>query len=195
MPRLFAAAGASPGSISVRSPTGPFPPQFRSRSSRLSVRLRPSLRLGCVTTELWLSTDAKPDRTTLGEQWQQVGTVDLSPETDLARVVQAHLGQAASTRVRVAGFFGDINTECDWYRQLVAQHPEIGRGERLVGDKVTFWLALRLVQPTVLFSCELARLAYLPNPHGHPASIDRGVSLGFQLRAGEDGFFVRVGCE
>lgn len=139
---------------------------------------------------MWISEAVNPDRSALGSEWQRVGSLDEHRETELWRVVQAHLGHRASSRARSLQAYVDVDPDSDGGQRLSTASTGLSDGIAGTGE---FWLALQWAGPPLrtFFSTQPARVAQLARrpPELHPGLVHRVIPVGMQLRAGAGGFF------
>ena len=77
-----------------------------------------------MPTEVWISTSDHPDMSTLGPEWLHAGHLDSSRETELWKVVQAHLGLRNTPARPTVEFYVDLIVGSDGHHGLLNVLPE-----------------------------------------------------------------------
>lgn len=144
-----------------------------------------------MPTEVWISTSDHPDMSTLGPEWLHAGHLDSSRETELWKVVQAHLGLRNTPARPTVEFYVDLIVGSDGHHGLLNVLPE-GRRD-LNGSRMRTWLALRWGGPPerTLFATDQAELAPLRRrpPEPHPGLRPTPQPVGLRLTHGGGRFF------
>jgi hypothetical protein len=148
-----------------------------------------------MSTQLWVSTAADPDRSKLGDEWSPAGELAEGRESDLWRVVQGYLGLRSPSRLRKVQFYADLDPATAGYQQLLQLDPELA-GPRTAAPGAAFWLALRWEGPPpgIFFAARQARLAVLQRrpPERHPGLRRPVQPVGMEVVAGPAGMFTKV---
>ncbi|MFC9694332.1 hypothetical protein ACFTSF_37660 [Kribbella sp. NPDC056951] len=134
---------------------------------------------------IWISDVAAPSdeigANGPGSDWQRIGTINSTHETDLWRTVRQHLGQLSGS-ARATDFYVDAEVEHPWVASLLERLPGLS-GLALASEE--FWLAIDIygTGEPYLVTRKKARLVNLARraPERHPGSLVKTALIGVRV--------------
>jgi hypothetical protein len=151
---------------------------------------------GMTIPEVWISTttpDITRDGENPGDQWQLVGTIHTTQESEFWQHIKVLLG-LRRTSPRNAEFYLSGDPDSDWV-QAANRDPR---------SQKPFWLAIDPYGATGIRYTDVASRKYFVStekataltgltrrpPEPHPGDIVRPVMIGIRLKRNSSGFFV-----
>jgi hypothetical protein len=139
---------------------------------------------GMANPKVWVSATANVavDADGPGPQWEQVGTIDITQESDMWKHIQTHIGARRSSP-SINGFYLHGSPSSLW----------VARARDHADEVAPFWMAIDPLGDGIRYLATVAT-ANLGNLTRRPTSSlpglsERAVTLGIRLHAVDNRFF------